>query len=193
MKDPVRQHGSILQSLRARTADNRYDKSKSQQVIYNGREIAREKPEQEALLEALLELEKGSRWRVVIPEILLGTASNSFIHAISTYILGCVWWSVVQSFPPIILHSSIVEKKPCGLELLALCYLSPLFVTRFPAVEKFIATPTGLLLSRICSLAALLGYHTTSSFVRLSLSFVGNMFVPLILSRLWLTSGPLDR
>lgn len=99
----------------------------------------------------------------------------------------------MQSFPPIVLHSSIVEKKPYGFELLALCYLSPLILTRFPAVDKFIATPTGLLLSRICLSVALLGYHATNSFVRLSLTFVGNMFVPLILSRLWLTNGPLDR
>lgn len=84
MKDLARQQGSILQSLRARTADNRHDRNKTQHVIYEGREVDPGKPEEEALLDALLELEKGSRWRIILPEILLGTASNSFIRTIST-------------------------------------------------------------------------------------------------------------
>ena len=182
-----RNEGFILQSLRARVADNRYDKSKTQHVIYEDRELAQEIPE----AAVLLELEKGSSWRIVIPEILLGMYQNFFILLVLC--IGCIWWSVVQSFPPTVLHSSIVEKKPYGYELLALCYTSPLLIMRLPSVEKFISTPSGLLLSRMCLLLALLGCHATDSVFRLSLSFVGNMFVPLILSRLWLINEPLDR
>ena len=63
-----RNEGFTLQSLRARVADNRHDKSKT---IYEDRELAQEIPE----ARALLELEKGSSWRIVIPEILLGNVS----------------------------------------------------------------------------------------------------------------------
>ena len=69
-----RNEGFILQSLRARVADHRHDKSKTQHVIYEDRELAQEIPE----ATALLELGKGSSWRIVIPEILLGNVSKSF-------------------------------------------------------------------------------------------------------------------
>ena len=107
MKDPVRQQGSILQSLRARNVENRHDKNKTQHVIYEGREVDQGKPEEEALLDALLELEKGSRWRIILPEILLGTASNSFTRTISTSfrmrMVECC--SVVSTHHPSLVHS----------------------------------------------------------------------------------------
>ena len=76
MKDPVRNQGFNLRSLRARTAESRYGKSKAQSVIYEDREIAQGVPEE---VQTLLELGEGSSWRIIVPEVLLGTASNSFI------------------------------------------------------------------------------------------------------------------
>ena len=73
MQSMKRNEGFILQSLRARVADNRHDK---EDVIYEDRELAQEIPEETAAL--LEQLEKGTSWRIVIPEILLGNVSKSF-------------------------------------------------------------------------------------------------------------------
>lgn len=77
-----RNEGFILQSLRARVADNRHDKSKAQHTIYEDRELAQETPE----ATALQELEKGSSWRIVIPEILLGNITK---RALTLILLTC--------------------------------------------------------------------------------------------------------
>ena len=68
----VQSERSTLQSVRARTAESRHDKSKAQSVIYEDRELHQATPE----AMAILELEKGSSWRIVIPEILLGNREN---------------------------------------------------------------------------------------------------------------------
>ena len=68
----VQSERSTLQSVRARTAESRHDKSKTQSVIYEDRELDQATPE----AMAILELEKGSSWRIVIPEILLGNREN---------------------------------------------------------------------------------------------------------------------
>jgi len=99
----------------------------------------------------------------------------------------------VYSFPTVIFHSSLVEKNPTGCELLALSYLSPLFITRYQTVKNFFNTPTGLLLTRLGLLLAVFAYQINHYIVRLSLITIGNMFAPLILHRLWCLSEPLDR
>ena len=109
------------------------------------------------------------------------------------FLLGCIWWSVVYSFPAVIFHSSLVVKNPTGCELLALYYLSPLFVTRYQTVKNFLNTPTGLLLTRLGLLLAVFAHQINYYIVRLTLITIGNIFVPLILHRLWWINEPLDR
>jgi len=65
------QNDGVLRSLRARSAERHYNKNKTRSVIHEDRELQRT-PEAEVLLELV---EKGSSWRIVIPEILLGTVS----------------------------------------------------------------------------------------------------------------------
>jgi len=79
----VQNEGFFLQSLRARTAESRHDKSRTQSVIYEDRELDEATPE----AAAILELEKGSSWRIVIPEILLGNGHESFNFIPSAYFI----------------------------------------------------------------------------------------------------------
>lgn len=83
MKSPTRTTGFILQSFRAKSVENHFDKSKIQNVIYEDITAGTHEAE------LLLELERGSGWRIIIPEILLGmyhyVQHAALLHTISIF------------------------------------------------------------------------------------------------------------
>jgi len=175
------------------TAENKI-RHRAQSVIVKDKEMVNV---HNALLDTMEATRKSNEWSSIIPEVILGNYSSKLIlcYLLYTFIalLGCLWWSVVCNFPTVIFHSTLVEKNPTGCELLALCYLSPLFVSRSASLKRILNSPFGLLLTRLGLLLALFGYQTHHHVTRLSFVTIGNMFVPLMLQRLWWLTESLDR
>lgn len=79
-----------------------------------------------------------------------------------------------------------------GFETVALLWLSPLLMGVGP-FRRFLTSPLGLLLMRLCSLVGVASYQAPSTLSRLLVLGVGNFFAMLVLAGSWWEKSKLDR
>ena len=79
-----------------------------------------------------------------------------------------------------------------GYEVVAIFWLSPLVMAIRP-IRKFLTSPFGLMLMRVCAMMGVASYQAPSTLSRLVILGVANFFAMLVLAGTWWDKSKLDR
>lgn len=103
-----------------------------------------------------------------------------------------MWWSLVHALPGVLWFFPLCAMEVSGFEAIAILWLSPVLMVVSP-LRRFLTSPLGLMLIRLCSMVGVASYQAPTTLSRLLVLGVGNFFAMLVLAGTWWEKSKLDR
>lgn len=105
---------------------------------------------------------------------------------------GYFWWSITHSLPAVLWFYPLCAMEVSGYEVVAFFWMSPVVMAIGP-LRRFLTSPFGLMLMRVCAMMGVASYQAPSILSRLVILGVGNFFAMLVLAGTWWDKSKLDR
>ncbi|XP_028401694.1 PGAP2-interacting protein-like [Dendronephthya gigantea] len=111
---------------------------------------------------------------------------------IAETVLGYIWWSLIHAVGAMIWFYPLNELEISGYEAFAVVLLSPI-ITKISFISRFISSPVGLTVVRLCSMVGVISFQAPTTFSRLILLMFGCGNAMLWLCGSWWSTSPRER